>query len=147
MSEIEFKVTSTLDEYINARCVRAIVFWEGQKISSLLEHDNLDDGAIHIIGTVNNEPVAAARIRIFDHEARFERIAVRDTWRGSGYGKALVQFMIEEAERREIFIQTMHAQAYLEDFYKKLGFRSVGNPYSEAGIEHISMERKNPSSY
>ena len=34
---------------------------------------------------------------------------------------------------------TIHAQAYVEDFYKKYGFASVGDHFIEAEREHVAM--------
>ena len=31
------------------------------------------------------------------------------------------------------------AQTYLEDYYYRFGFRKIGQPYSEDGIDHVDM--------
>jgi predicted GNAT family N-acyltransferase len=41
---------------------------------------------------------------------------------------------------KEVHI-VLHAQKYLENFYKKLGYRVKGKPFLEANIEHIEMEK------
>ncbi|MHC4998060.1 MAG: GNAT family N-acetyltransferase [Planctomycetota bacterium] len=34
------------------------------------------------------------------------------------------------------------AQTYLTKFYQEFGFKSVGKPYMEDGIEHVEMLKK-----
>lgn len=37
---------------------------------------------------------------------------------------------------------TISAQYYLLDFYKKFGFQPIGEPYDDAGVKHIRMEKE-----
>jgi predicted GNAT family N-acyltransferase len=36
----------------------------------------------------------------------------------------------------------LHAQVHARAFYERAGFRSVGEVYLEAGIEHVGMLRQ-----
>jgi predicted GNAT family N-acyltransferase len=136
-----FKVVANLDDLIKAYMVRGIVFMEEQNISYAMEVDQYEQECLHIIGEDTGEPVAAGRIRFRGAYAKLERIAIRQAWRGKGYGSRLTQFMIETAEDRGFAAVQLHAQTYAAALYEKLGFKTVGEPFMEAGIEHCLMVR------
>lgn len=137
-----FKIVSTMDELIRAFSVRAIVFIGEQHCPYVLEIDEHEHSSIHILGEIDGEPAAAARLRFPGPYAKLERIAVRKEWRGRGIGHALVDFMIEQAKLRGHHTFKMHAQAYLVDFYSRHGFVRHGDLFDEAGIDHYLMIRQ-----
>ena len=58
-------------------------------------------------------------------------------------GKTLIDKVLSEMER--LFGEqkiTISAQYYLLDFYKKFGFQPIGEPYDDAGVKHIRMEKE-----
>ena len=83
---MKLKVVETLDELIEAFIVRGIVFMGEQGVSYAIEKDSEEHSALHIIGELAGEPIAAARIRFQGKFAKIERLAVRRQWRGQGYG-------------------------------------------------------------
>lgn len=137
-----FQIVSTLDELIKAFTVRAIVFIGEQNCPYALEIDEYEHSSIHILGEMNGEPMAAARLRFPGSYAKLERIAVRKEWRGRGYGHSLVDYMIEQAKDRGFSTLKMHAQAYLTDFYTSHGFVRYGDLFQEASIDHYLMIRQ-----
>jgi ElaA protein len=58
--------------------------------------------------------------------------------RGTGLGRELMRRGIAEAGAVAIRIG---AQAYLEAFYRELGFARVSEVYDEDGIPHVEMLR------
>jgi len=139
-----FKIVTNQDELLKAYCVRSIVFVEQQQCPYDIEHDGLDYSALHLLGEEGGEPFAAARIRFLGAYAKFERIAVREAYRGRGLGHALVDFMIEVARERGFTQFKMHAQAHLANFYRVHGFETRGEIFQEAGIDHYLMMRHDP---
>ncbi len=136
-----FKVVTSLDDLLKTYMVRGIVFMEEQHISYALEVDEYEHECLHILGETDGEPVAAARIRFRGTYAKLERIAVRQNWRGKGYGRQLTQFMIRTAMDRGYSNLKLHAQVYAQKLYSDLGFVAQGAPFMEAGIEHCLMVR------
>ncbi|OQS01898.1 N-acetyltransferase GCN5, partial [Thraustotheca clavata] len=71
------------------------------------------------------------------------RVLTAANHRGTGIGKQVMLRAIEECTRRwpksGILI---NAQAYLEPFYKSLGFVQISELYDEDGIMHMDMIRK-----
>lgn len=63
------------------------------------------------------------------------RVATHPSYRSRGYGRLLVERVIADAQRPI----TMHAQAYLKDWYGSMGFVPEGDVFIEEDIEHISM--------
>ncbi len=132
-------IARTPEEWLQILVIRGIVFCEGQGIPYTVERDAYDMSALHILGRVGDEPVAAGRIRILDKMAKLERIAVRPKWRGRGFGKALTRFMIATANELDCIACRLHAQVHLEQFYGTFGFVTEGGVFQEAGIDHIAM--------
>ena len=85
-----FKIVESLDDLIKTYAVRAIVFIGEQKCPYDEEIDEHEHSSIHILGELNGEPIASARIRFPGSYAKLERIAVRKQWRGQGIGRKLV---------------------------------------------------------
>ena len=134
-----FSICQTLDAVLQALAVRAIVFCEEQRVPYKLEYDAGDTEALHMVGVIDSEPVAAARLRFFADYAKLERIAIRKGFRGRHLGHALVDFMIEVARQRGFRKFKLSAQVHLEAFYTAHGFRATGERFLEAGIDHCAM--------
>lgn len=137
-----FKIVTTMDELIKVYAVRAVVFIGEQNCSYDEEIDEHEHSCIHILGELNGEPVAAARIRFPGPYAKLERIAVRKEWRGHGFGHQLVNYMLDQCRSRGYSCMHMHAQVQLEDYYAEHGFRRQGPMFKEAGIDHYLMIRE-----
>ena len=95
-----------------------------------------------MLGEIDGEPVAAGRLRCLPDYAKLERIAVRAPYRGRGIGSEITRFLIRVARSRGLSSYRMNAQAYLEEFYERLGFRVAGEVFMEADIEHVLMIRE-----
>ena len=105
--------------------------------------DNKDQDAFHVLGVLDNEIVAYARIfKPGDYflESSIGRIVVKKEFRKFQYGYKLVensiQFIENNLQQNTILIS---AQSYLTKFYNSLGFIRVGEEYLEDGIPHIKM--------
>ena len=137
---ITYRVCESLDDVMKCIAVRCIVFCGEQNISYLLERDEHDASSIHVLGTIDDEPVAAARLRYLNGYAKLERIAVRAPWRGHSFGLGITQFMIDRAKEQGFTLFKLNAQSHLESFYAKLGFSTYGPHFMEAGIDHCPMK-------
>ena len=105
--------------------------------------DNKDQDAFHVLGVLDNEIVAYARIfKPGDYflESSIGRIVVKKEFRKFQYGYKLVensiQFIENNLQQNTILIS---AQSYLTKFYNSLGFIRVGEEYLEDGILNIKM--------
>lgn len=134
-----YKIVTTLDDLIKVFIVRGIVFIDEQNVPFSIEMDEHEYGALHILGEIDGEPVAAGRLRFFSEWAKLERIAVRKEYRGRGYGHGIVNFMLDVAREKGFHKFKMHAQAHLRDYYRYHGFRVQGDKFKEADIDHYLM--------
>jgi predicted GNAT family N-acyltransferase len=146
---LSIRVVTNKSEWQSAKCVRQEVFVEEQSCPPEEEWDAHDAASRHLIGNVNTETVATARWREVEHDghvmAKLERFAVREPFRGRGYGREMVHAAIADAQAAGHSRFVLHAQAHLEDFYGSFGFTSTGHRFDEVGIPHVEMIRGSDS--
>lgn len=123
--------------------LRHIVFVEEQDVPVELEIDEMDEAnALHVLGRLNGEPVAAGRICIFGQTAKIQRVVVLKEARGQGLGKKLMEFLISHIRSNSMAQHiALDAQTYAEEFYASLGFVPEGDVFDDAGIPHIHMRQ------
>jgi ElaA protein len=107
--------------------------------------DNKDLYCHHLMVYYDNELAAYSRLvppGISYDEMSIGRVVTSPRARGTGAGKKLMEFAIEECHK--IFGDgpiRIGAQYYLKQFYNAFGFKETGNIYDEDGIDHIIMIR------
>ncbi|MFC4552544.1 MULTISPECIES: GNAT family N-acetyltransferase [Halorussus] len=148
----EVRRAETDAEREDALRVRREVFVEEQGVPEELEVDGRDDEAIHFVGYADDRadasgedsrvPVAAGRLRaVDDGVGKVERIAVVESRRGEGWGRATMDELEATAEARGFSTLVMHAQTPVEGFYRELGYETTSDVFEEAGIPHVEMEK------
>lgn len=142
MQNINYQIATTSEALQKVFAVRAIVFIEEQGVAYEEEIDGYDYSSVHFLATIDDEPIGAARLRLFKDYVKIERLAVRKAYRGQGFGKGLFLFVLDYIAKMEYQKITLHAQAYLIKFYEDFGFIKQGEMFLEAGIEHYYMERR-----
>jgi len=123
----------------DALSIRRKVFIEEQSVPEEIEIDDIDSFAAHIIIYEDNKPIATGRIFKKDDNFFLGRIAVLKEYRRKHFGKMAVKMLVNRGFNKGAEKIIIHAQTTAEEFYKKLGFKSFGEKYYEAGIEHINM--------
>lgn len=140
MNDSIIKQVKYTEEITAIQTIRRQVFQQEQGVPPELEFDGLDATAIHLLAYLSDRPVGTARIRFLDlANAKIERLAVLPVARGQGLGRKLMESasaIVEQNNAKEIII---HAQAYIKELYKTLGFEQVGDEFDEAGIAHVKM--------
>ena len=79
--------------------------------------------------TVNNEVVAYGGFWKIIDEADINNIAVKKEYRGKGFGKMLMNALIEDAKSQNVKAMTLEVRVTNESaiaLYKKLGFKEAG---------------------
>lgn len=85
-----------------------------------------DPSTTAYLAQVGDDIVGAVVVRWTPAESEIVYIATEPAWRGQGYGKAIMRWIIEEAQRRgtaEIIVGTANAGLDHIAFYQKCGFR------------------------
>jgi len=106
-----------------------------------LEMDDRDVACTHWLATdERGEPIGTVRFDV-DARGKVGRLAVLAHVRGRGVGRALMERVHELARTRGLASVWCHAQQSAAPFYTRLGYRTTSEPFEEAGIEHVKMER------
>jgi predicted GNAT family N-acyltransferase len=48
----------------------------------------------------------------------------------------------DRARERGFDAVTLHAQSHVESWYRTQGYETLGDPFEEAGIEHVAMRKR-----
>lgn len=134
------KVASEAD-YRAVLALRKRVFVEEQNVPLALEIDEFETTSVYYAGKLNGETVACGRWRMLpDKRIKIERCAVSQPLRGRGLGAVLVRVMLAEIRKRHPAAEIiLNAQLHALRFYERLGFRTFGDEFTEAGIAHRKM--------
>ncbi|MCC7030263.1 MAG: GNAT family N-acetyltransferase [Chitinophagaceae bacterium] len=107
--------------------------------------DDKDKTCWHLLGYEHQELIAYARLLpyglSYDKYCSIGRVAVSLTSRDKNYGRLLMAAAIGHCEKEFGTDIKISAQAYLEKFYRELGFVTVSETYLEDDIPHIAMVR------
>jgi predicted GNAT family N-acyltransferase len=142
MTTPDYQIINSIEDLQKAFFVRGVVFCEEQKCPYSEEVDGLDFSSVHFLATIESEPVATARMRLFKDYVKIERLAVRKEYRGKGIGKDMFAFVLKHISEMGYKKITLHAQAYLVNFYENFGFVKQGKKFLEVNIEHYHMEKE-----
>jgi predicted GNAT family N-acyltransferase len=123
--------------------IRTAVFQKEQGIEPVLDWDGLDQKSIHLLAMVGSKSAGCARLREIagSPSLKLERLAVLPDYRRQGIGGEIVQTAIAYSQSQGYTTLLLHAQMPTVEFYRQLGFTAVGEPFKEAGIMHLKMER------
>jgi len=116
--------------------IRREVFVREQGIPESDEWDDEDATGVHVLATLNREPVGTGRL---NRAGKIGRIAVMSGLRGRGIGTQILRCLLQEARRHGIREPFLHAQVQAVPFYERLGFSCQGGEFDEAGIPHVRM--------
>ena len=145
MDGVVVRLSASEEDAEGLRALRFEVFVDEQGVPADEELDHHDDAAVHAVAVRGGEVVGTGRLVLVSAlEARVGRMAVKVTVRKQGVGGALLRFLEAEAKSRGIARIVLHAQAHARAFYDKQGYVSEGGPFTEAGIEHLSMAKMLP---
>lgn len=131
----------TLSELHACLKLRGEVFVVGQQICAVPDVDEHDPDAYHLMLSIDSELIGTARLLPLDigPVIKVGRVAVSADWRGRGLGGELMRAAQRWVAKWPDHSAVMDAQSHLADWYAALGWQRVGEPFLEAGIEHIKM--------
>lgn len=120
------------------RRIRFAVFVDEQRVPPDLEMDDRDAHCEHFLAFEHGLAVGTARIDIASG-GKIGRLAVLAGSRRAGIGRALMEACHETALARGLDEVWCNAQVGAVRFYEHLGYSITGEPFDEAGIEHLRM--------
>ncbi len=130
----------TRDELYRILRLRSRVFVEEQR-SPYQDVDGEDLSALHLWIEEDGEIAAYARVLApKGGECRIGRVAVAAERRGRGLGTAVMKDALAAAEERfGASAVRIEAQVQAVAFYERFGFRTVSEPFDDAGVPHVEM--------
>ena len=135
--DVNVKIVKSHSEKELVLSIRKDVFIRGLNIPEYLEIDKNEDMATYVLAYVKNKPVGTARWRKTKKGIKLERFAVLEKYRSNGIGTKMTKFILKNLEETQLIY--LYAQDSAIKFYKKLGFKSIGNLFKEVGINHQEM--------
>jgi predicted GNAT family N-acyltransferase len=125
-----------------ALALRHDVFCVEQGVPEYEELDGRDQEGIHLAAIADDgELVATCRLLQVGSTVQFSRLAVRADARRAGIATKLLELADSETKAMGARRLVLHAQTYARRLYERAGYRARGRTFTEAGIEHIAMEK------
>ena len=118
--------------------IRTTVFVEEHGIPEDLERDGRDATAIHFLATATGRGAVGTGRLLAD--GQIGRLAVLAEERRSGIGRRLLDAALASAHARGDRAVWLNARLEARGLYERTGFEAVGEPFLEAGLQHIRME-------
>lgn len=143
MPEVSVRRAATPQDLDALHALRWQVFVEEQGVPPELESDELDESACQALAWADGAAVGTGRFAMLaGGEARVGRMAVRADVRRQGVGGQVLRFLEDAAAAEGAVQMTLHAQRYVAAFYLAHGYVQEGEPFEEAGIEHVMMRKR-----
>ena len=142
-----FRISPAQDEETLGRClaVREDVFTKERGVPAEIERDEGDvlGGACeHFLIEKGGEPVGAFRCRRDGDAVVLQRFCVVAAYRRSGAGSEALRCAEEYYRKKGALRMELDSKCESEEFYKKNGYKTVSEPFEEAGILHVKMVKE-----
>lgn len=137
----EIRRVGTQQELDGALALRYEVFCLEQGVPVGEERDGRDGDGLHLIAVQDGALVGTCRLVFVGSTVQFSRLAVAQQARRRGIATALLRQADAESRARGATRLVLHAQTYARSLYEGNGYRPRGREFTEAGIEHVAMEK------
>lgn len=124
--------------------IRYKVFVIEQNVDYELEVDFTEEkDSVSYLIYLKGTPIGTIRYLPTENGIKIGRFAILKEYRGKGDGKEVFKFFGEMlAARFNPVTLYFHAQKRLVKLYEELGYITEGEPFFEAGMEHILMKKR-----
>ena len=120
--------------------IRHEVFIEEQAYPLGSDIDALEKSTEHLVLYDHKKAIATARIYdLGENTYRIERVAVRDDERNRGLGSKIMTEAEAKIEALDGVKITLKSEDTAIDFYKKFGYKAIGDEIIEYGFSHQEM--------
>lgn len=125
----------------NIARLRYRVYTMEQGVTTVEELDGRDLEPTTQIWWIQIEGLPVSTLRVLREDPltlSIGRVATDKPFRGHGLASALIRAVMAYYPDQRL---TMHAQSHLQDWYQTFGLMREGEPFYEAGMEHVAMVR------
>lgn len=131
----------TLEELYDILHCRQEIFVVEQNII-YQDLDYIDQKSTHYL--LKSKGKLASYLRIIDPGVKYSetsigRVLTMPEFRNKGLGRQMMERAIQDVKNNNLLPIKIEAQAYLENFYKSLGFKSISAPFILEDLPHVSM--------
>ena len=129
-------------EYFDTVSLRNEVFRKPYGLD-IKDDDLSEDRRMHMYGVyIDNRLIGTVFLDEKDkNTAQIKAVALLDEFRGIGLGDYLMQFIENVAKEKGYRKTFLTGRVYALNFYERLGYQAVGQPYDYKTIPHIAMEK------
>jgi predicted GNAT family N-acyltransferase len=140
-NNFSIRVASSMTDLMQVIAIRAAAFLAEQTCPYGEEFEGNDFCAMHLIGSIDNEPAGCMRIRFFADFAKLERLAVRSEFRRSRLAFDIVRTGIKVCRQKGYTRIYGHAQDRLVPFWSRFGARPMrpGRPLTFSDYSYTEM--------
>ena len=125
-----------------AMALRTVVFVEEQGVPLAEEIDGLDRQATHLVAVDDGKVVATCRLLLDAATVKLGRMVVAKQRRREGIAAQMLRLADQEAALLGGEQIQLAAQIYAVALYEQAGYVAYGEPFPDAGIEHIWMSKQ-----
>ena len=137
MADVEIRIVDWASYREALSSIRYTVFVEEQGVPVELELDGEDASARHAAAfSDDGRLVGTGRMLA---SGKIGRMAVSQSMRRQGIGRALLDALVAEAKRLKLEEVSLGAQLPAVAFYERAGFKAYGDIFLDAGIDHKMM--------
>ena len=136
LENINMTQTTWHKDEAHLRAVRTPVFIQEQVVTPEFEWDEIDETAVHLLATIDSQPIACLRIINYH---KIGRMAVLKQYRGIGLGTSLLLEAINICKANGSKSIILSAQTHAISFYEKVGFKQKSGEYCDVDIPHVDM--------
>ncbi|MEH7236826.1 GNAT family N-acetyltransferase [Bacillus sp. JJ1562] len=119
--------------------VRHKVMWPDRDFDYIKLED--DDVGNHFGLFEEDKLISVISLFITNKVAQFRKFATLQHEQGRGYGSRLLDYVIKEAENRDLKRIWCNARKNKVDFYKKFGLQETDFTFTKGGKSYVIMEK------
>ena len=137
MADVQIRIVDWASYRKALSSIRHTVFVEEQDVPVELEIDGEDASARHAAAfSDDGRLIGTGRLLA---SGKIGRMAVSQSMRRQGIGRALLDALVAEAKRLKFEEVSLGAQLPAVAFYERAGFEAYGDIFLDAGIDHKMM--------
>ena len=137
MADVEIRIVDWASYREALSSIRHTVFVEEQGVPVELELDGEDASARHAAALSDDGRLVGTGRMLAS--GKIGRMAVSQSMRRQGIGRALLDALVAEAKRLKLEEVSLGAQLPAVAFYERAGFKAYGDIFLDAGIDHKMM--------
>ena len=120
--------------------IRTAIFVEEQGFKD--EFDEIDKTCSHIVLYDNEKPIATCRYFSQNGVYHIGRVAIIKEYRGKHLGNEIMRIAEQEIKNEGGKNIEVSAQYRVKEFYKKLGYKEIGDIFYDEYCKHITMVKE-----